>query len=813
MNTFEQLSQDARYALRMLRRTPGFTVVAVLSLALGIGANTAVFSLINTLMLRLLPVERPEQLVELLQKYPGEPRGNGYWSPQSYAHYRDNNHVFSALIAASPPSRVNIRGEGFDARLASGEYVTGNFFSDLGVKPAIGRLIRAEDQAVAVVSWACWKNWFNLDPAILGKRIIVEDQPVTIVGVTPRAFFGLLVGTRTDVWLPRNNNSPSAGLILMGRLKPGVSIEQARAEMTVLYRFTIEERFRNGKDPLTRQMRIELEPAGAGLSLLRDNLGQPLEVLMALVGLLLAIACTNVASLLLARGASRSGEMAVRVSLGAGRLRLVRQVLTESLMLSAAGSLLGIGFAYFGARALVRIMTSGRQIIGLPQPFEIDVQPDAHVLLFSVAIALLTGVLFGLAPAWAAFTSRPASPLRESGRAGETRLRRLFGKALVVAQVAWSVALLSAAGLFVRNLANLRHVDLGFRRDHVLLGTLDPSRGGYNDEQLSGAYQELLARFQAIPGVRSASLCAPTPLSGAGASGFVSVQGFEEKPEDRRYISLSWVAPKYFETLGTPLLAGRDFKIGDSQAAIVNLALARYYFAGGDPIGKHITLDHATGTREPRSYEIVGMVADAKYYEIREPTPRTIYLPAFQDGGVLAQNFVLRTNVDPTAVMGDVRRTVGAVLKTVPVARITALSDQVDATIVTERLIAALSELFGGLGSLLAAIGLYGLLAYTVARRIREIGIRMALGATPANVNRMIFGEALGMVLAGLALGVPLALWGKSFVAILMHDLPQDSVAPIAFGALGMIAITFMAAYGPARRAARVDPMEALRHE
>jgi predicted permease len=422
-------------------------------------------------------------------------------------------------------------------------------------------------------------------------------------------------------------------------------------------------------------------------------------------------------------------------------------------------------------------------------------------------------VLFGLAPAWAAFTSRPASPLRESGRAGETRLRRLFGKALVVAQVAWSVALLSAAGLFVRNLANLRHVDLGFRRDHVLLGTLDPSRGGYNDEQLSGAYQELLARFQAIPGVRSASLCAPTPLSGAGASGFVSVQGFEEKPEDRRYISLSWVAPKYFETLGTPLLAGRDFKIGDSQAAIVNLALARYYFAGGDPIGKHITLDHATGTREPRSYEIVGMVADAKYYEIREPTPRTIYLPAFQDGGVLAQNFVLRTNVDPTAVMGDVRRTVGAVLKTVPAARITALSDQVDATIVTERLIAALSELFGGLGSLLAAIGLYGLLAYTVARRIREIGIRMALGATPANVNRMIFGEALGMVLAGLALGVPLALWGKSFVAILMHDLPQDSVAPIAFGALGMIAITFMAAYGPARRAARVDPMEALRHE
>ncbi|HEV8038944.1 MAG TPA: FtsX-like permease family protein, partial [Bryobacteraceae bacterium] len=564
---------------------------------------------------------------------------------------------------------------------------------------------------------------------------------------------------------------------------------------------------------LTRQMRIELEPAGAGLSLLRDHLGQPLEVLMALVGLLLLIACTNVASLLLARGASRSGEMAVRVSLGASRLRLVRQVLTESMMLSAAGGLLGIVFAYFGARALVRILTSGRQIIGLPQPFEIDVRPDTRVLLFTVTVALLTGVLFGLAPAWAAFTSRPALAMREIGKAGDTRLRRLFGKSLVVAQVALSVALLSAAGLFVRNLVNLRHVDLGFRRDHVLLGTLDPSRSGYNAEQLYRAYQELLARFQAIPGVRSASLCAPTPLSGAGASGFASAEGFEEKPEDRRYISLSWVAPKYFETLGTPLLAGRDFKISDSHTAIVNLALAHYYFAGGDPVGKHITLDHATGSPEPRSYEIVGLVADAKYYEIREPTPRTIYLPAFQDGEVLAQNFVLRTNVDPTAVAGDVRRTVRAVLKTVPVARITALSDQVDATIVPERLIAALSELFGGLGTLLAAIGLYGLLAYTIARRIQEIGIRMALGATPGNVIRMVFGDALGMVLAGLALGVPLALWGKSFAAILMQDPSLDSAAPIAFGALGMIAITLVTAYVPARRAARVDPMEALRHE
>jgi predicted permease len=807
------IAQDTRYALRMMRRTPGFTAAAVLSLALGIGANTAVFSLINALMLRTLPVGQPEQLVELLQKYPGEPRGNGYWSPQSYAYYRDNNHVFSALIAATPPSRFNVRAQAKEPEIVNGQYVAGDFFAGLGVRPAIGRLIEAADQGVAVLSWSSWKNWFNLDPSILGKRIIVEDQPVTIIGVTPRAFFGLLVGSNTGVWLPRGSDSGNGRLILMGRLKPGVSLDQARAEMTVLYRFTIEERSRGDKDPLKRQLKIELEPAGAGLSFLRDHFAQPLLVLMALVGLLLLIACTNVAGLLLARGAARRGEMAIRVSLGASRLRLLRQVLTESLLLSAAGSLLGIWLAYFGAGALLRIITSGRQIIGLPPDFEIPLQPDAHILLFTAAIALSTGVLFGLAPAWTAFNSAPASPLREAGRAGETRFRRLFGKGLVVAQVALSVALLSAAGLFVRNLANLRSVDLGFRRDHVLLVSLDPSRSGYDPEKLPGAFQELLGRLETIPGVRSASLSAPTPLSGAGASGFASVPGFEDRPQDRRYISLGWVAPKYFETLGTPLLAGRDFTVQDSHTAIINQSMARYYFADSNPIGKHVTLEHVTGASEARTYEIVGVVADAKYYEIREPTPRTVYLPAFQNGRVLAHNFVLRTNVEPTAVARDVRRTVHAVLAGIPVAKMTGLSDQVDATIVGERLIAALSELFGGLGSLLAAIGLYGLLAYTVTRRITEIGIRMALGATRRHVIRMVFQDALGMVLVGLVLGIMLALWGQTLIASLIRDLPLNSPLPIVFGAAGMIALALAAAYLPARRAASVDPMEALRHE
>ena len=804
--------QDVRYAMRTMRRSPGFTAAAVLSLALGIGANTAVFSLINAVMLRLLPVQDPAQLVELLQRYPGEPRGNGFWSWSSYEYYRDHNHVFSGLIAASAPSRFTVRGEGLEPESVSGQSVAANFFSVLGVKPAIGRLISSDDSAgVAVVSWSYWKNRFNLNPAILGRSIIVQDLPVTIVGVTPPEFFGLEVGSRTDLWLPF---SPSAStrVALMARLKPGVSIEQARAEMAVLFRFTIEERTRTSKDPLVQKLKIEIEPAGAGLSLLRDRFAEPLLVLMVIVGLVLLIACTNVAGLLLARGAARQKEMAVRVALGAGRLRLICQVLTECLLLSGAGSLLGVLLAYFGVGALLRILTSGRQI-GLPQPLDISLQPDAHMLLFTAGAALLSAVLFGLAPAGNAFALARAGSLRDMGRLRETRFRRSFGRSLVVAQVALSVVLLSAAGLFVRHLSNLQHIDLGFRSDHVLLVTLDPSRSGYSRQRLSAGYEELLGRLERIPGVRSVSLSAPTPLSGAGASGFATVEGFQERPEDRRYISIGWVAPRYFETLGTPLLAGRDFKLQDQGVTIINQAMARYYFPSGNPIGKHVTLDHVTGESGANSYEIVGVVGDAKYYEIREAVPRTVYLPAFQNGRVGAQTFLLRTNIKPESVAGEVRGAVRDVLKTIPVSRITTLTDQVDASIVPERLIAAFSGLFGALGSILAAIGLYGLLAYTVTRRIPEFGVRLALGATGSNLVRMVIRDAMTMVGAGLIIGVPVAVWGKGVASRFIQDVEIKSIVPIAFGIASMICLALLAAVLPACRAARVDPVEALRHE
>ncbi|MBZ5649257.1 MAG: ABC transporter permease [Acidobacteriia bacterium] len=812
------LIQDLRYALRQLRKNLGFTAVAVLTLALGIGANTAIFSLVNTLMLRMLPVREPEQLVELLHRYPGEPHLNGF-SPQAYQLMRDHNHVFSGLIAAAYQP-FHVRGEGLEPQTLQGGYVDRNFFPVLGMQPAIGRLIGPEDDrtgdpsAVAVVSWSYWKSRFNLDPAMLGKQIIVEDMLVTIVGVAPRKFSGLQVESRQDVWLPLamqptvvRSGLGWGSLWLVGRLKPGVSINQAQAETAVLYESTLEEQAKATNNPFIRKMKLEMEPAGAGLSQLREEWAKPLLLLLAVVGLLLLIACTNLASMLLARGATREHEMALRLSLGAGHFRLARQVLTESLLLSAVGSLLGVYVAYFGAGVLAKIIVAERRP---GPPLEFHVRADMHVLLFTAAITLLTILLSGLVPALRAMRTAPASSLRQAGGTSETRPRRLFGKTLVVAQVALSVVLLSAAGLFVRHLLNLRHLDLGFHPDHVLLVTLDPEGSGYNDEHLSLAYQDLLQHLEAIPGVRSATICAPSPISGAGANRGVTVEGYEAKPGEIRNVMESWVAPKYFATVGTPLLMGRDFSFGDKggpRVAIINQTMARYYFGSRDPIGRHVTFD---GDGQP--YQIVGVAGDAKYMEMREATWRTIYLNTFQEPSVDSR-FALRTGVDPEAVAPDVRRVVRDMLKTVSVKSITTLTDQVNASIVPERLMATLSLWFGVLGALLAAIGLYGLLTYTVARRINEIGIRMALGATQSNATWMVIRDALGMVCIGSAVGAPIAFWSERFAASLVPELQIRSAVPIASGTVAMIAIALLAAYVPARRAARVDPMVALRYE
>jgi putative ABC transport system permease protein len=821
----ERLLQDFRYALRAMRRNPGFTATAALSLALGVGANTAIFSLINTLMLRTLPVEHPEQLVEPLERFQDEPHFNTF-SWQSYQHFLAHNHVFSGLIATASANFdfgafFKVRdGEGVEAERVDGVHVTGNYFPVLGVKPALGRLIGPEDDRldapapVAVLSWPYWKKRYNLDPAILGKRIFTDGAPVTIIGVTAREFRGLNLEYPQDLWLPLAMqpvlnpaanvvNSHAGALTLVGRLKPGVSIDTARAEMAVLFRQAVEAEPKSRANALLRGMKFEMEPAGGGLSRARDQFARPLMVLMAAVGLLLLIACTNVASMLLARGAARQREMALRVSLGAGGWRLARQMLTESLALAIAGAALGVCLAYFGASAMLAVIASGRDRL------VIHVVPDVRVLLFTVALALLTALLFGAAPAWRAWRTAPAAALRESGRGGETRRRRIFGKGLVAAQVALSVGLLSAAGLFIRHLQNI-YATLGFEHDHVLLVTLDPSSSGYSRAQLARPYQELLERLQAIPRVRSATLSAVTPTQGAGANHDVTVEGYQDQPGELRYLAENRVGPKYFETLGTPLLGGRDFTFADQggpRVAIVNQAMARHYFGAGSPLGKHVTFDG-----DPKPYEIVGVAGDAKYISALEAAPRTIYFNAFQEGRIYSQ-FSLRTSGAPTAVAGDVRRIVNQALKNVTVQKITTLADQVDATLVPQRMIAMLSGLFGALGAFLAAIGTYGLLAYSVARRGNEIGIRMALGASQTSISRMVLGEALGITCGGVLIGVPVAYFARQLAASLLPGLPAGGAFETAFGAAAMIAIALAAAYIPAHRAACVDPMEALRCE
>jgi predicted permease len=815
------MMRDLRYALRMMRRSPVFTLVVVLSLALGMGANTAIFSLINTLMLRMLPVAKPEQLVELLSTYPGEPRGS-YFSREAYEYYRDHNHVLSGL-AAIYSARFHLRA-GFEPELVNGEWVSGSFFPVLGLKPAAGRLFGpAEDRAgsegaaVAVLSWSYWDRRFHRDPSTVGARILVDNTPLTVIGVAPRPFTGLVTGINQDIWIPlamepvihHPGRIGGGGLHLLGRLKDGVSIERAQAELRVLFRWVVEERAKNSPDPLVRHLTFELSPAGAGFSVIRDRLGKPLLALMAMVSLLLLVACSNIATLLLSRAAARQHEISVRVSLGAGRLRLARQMLTESLLVSFLGGLAGLAFAYIGARTLVKVLVSGRRVPGLPPDFDIPVHPDLNTLLFTGGIAILTGLLFGLAPAWKAFASTPASSLREGGKAGDSRLARFFGKSLVALQVAFSVALLAAAGLFLSHLVKLETLDLGFRRDDLLLMRLDPAQSGYDESRLSSAYRELLRRLESIPGVLSATLGAPIPLSGAGESRFVTVPGRSESPQDRRYVSFSRVAPEYFATMGIPLLSGRDFRPGDeagAPVAIVNRAMSQYYFGAASPIGKYVTVDGG------RSYEIVGVAGDAKYYDVLETPPRTVYLNAFQNGSV-SPNFILHTSIPPERVAAQARREVEALWKTVPVERVNTMSGVVDASIVRERLIAVLSGAFGALGALLAAVGLYGLLAYSVARRVNEFGIRMALGASSGGVARMVFLDALKTIAAGLALGAPLALWANQLAGRVMQALPARSPLPLVSGAAAMLAIAILAAYVPARRASRVDPMEALRHE
>ena len=810
----EDLLQDARFGARMLRRAPLVTAVALLTLTLAIGANSAIFSLVDPLLFRDVPVRDPASLVQFTFQYPRDPPLN-IFGLANYEQYRDGNHVFSDLFGLAPLTTESRTGE--DPIAA--EVVTGNFFQALGVRPALGRVLDVSDDkpgatAAAVVSWRYWKSRFNGDQRVLGSAIDIEDtrvpapMHVTVVGVAEPGFSGLVVGYRPDVWMSLSAVPDAmrsrAGLALAARLKPGVSIEQARAEMRVLDRARIDALAQ--RDPQWLQVVIDVTPARTGLSTpLHQQFGGPLLLLMTIVGGVLLLACVNIGSLLLARGAARQQEMAVRVSLGAGRFRIVRQVLTESLLLAAMGGVLGIVAARFGATMLMRIIMSGTLSPG-PSP-RLDIPLDARVLMFTVAVTVVAALLFGLMPAIAAFVSAPAPALRQSG-AAQPRSRRVFGNGLVVAQVAISLALLSVSQLSIAHLRHLRDRSLGFDRNGVLLMSINTSRA-QNRQQLAALYRDIVPRLEAIPGVRTVAASGTTPIAPGAASRFLQAEGFDEPVQDRRRVSLNWVSPNYFATYGTPLLAGRDFRDADSEEprrVIVNQALVRRYFAGRDPIGLHVWLENE---RDP--YEIVGVAGDAKYQDIRLAAPPIVYLFAPMSRG--STTLSLRTDVNPIAVAADARRIVTEVLGADSVRRVTTLAEQVDAAVVPERLMAILGGFFGAVGALLAAIGLYGLLAYTVARRTKEIGIRMALGATRGDVMRMMLRSGLTLVAAGFVVGAPVAFWGTRFAATAIEDLSGGGVPPVATAVVAMLVVAALAAFMPARRATRVEPVIALRSE
>jgi putative ABC transport system permease protein len=803
------LLQDMRVGSRALHRTPIVTTVAVVTLACAIGANTAIFSLLHMLVLRDLPVREPASLVQFLWTYPGDPPLN-FFSLRDYEHYRDDNRVFSAMLGTAS-IRLAVQRAGGVPETLGVECVTGNYFVELGVRSEAGRVLdqrdgRPDAPVVAVVSSSYWNVRVNRSPQIVGTNMtLTGDLPVTVVGVAEPRFSGLAVGYNTDIWIPATacGRKGPVTLGLVARLKAGVSIEQAQAGMRVLDRARIEEFAK--RDPRWRETTLDVVTAHAGLSTpVHQQFVNPLFLLMGVVGVLLVLACANLGSVLLARGAARQQEMAVRVSLGAGRLRVVRQLLIESLMLSVAGGLIGAVAAYLGARGLMTIMT-GTRMVGAPP--RIDVVIDGSVLGFTAFVMALATLLFGLVPAWTAFVSEPAvlmRPGREAARPGS----RTFGNALVVAQVALSVALVTVAALAIDRLSTLRDArSLGFDPSSVLLVTLDA--GGTPARQSAiPPYKTLLDRIESMPGVVSATLSGMTPMSGAAGSRFVNVDGFREDPQARRRVSLNIVTPGFFETYRTPLVAGRDFRAADegrSRVAIINQTAARYYFSGRNPLGAHFQFDD-----DSQPYEIVGVVADAKYSDVRVPAPRTIYLHRMPQNRGSAELSV-RTDGPALALAADVRRLVSEGMPGVSITKVTSLAEQVDASVVPERFIARLSSFFGSAGMLLAAVGLYGLLAFTVARRTREVGVRIALGAQQRDVMILVLRRAFALVAVGLIVGTPVAFIGGRMAANAIGGVA--TTLPMVVAILATLGVTLVAAYVPARRATRVDPLVAMRAE
>jgi predicted permease len=829
------LLKDVRYAARVLLKSPGFTLVAVLTLALGVGANTAIFQLIDAVRLSTLPVKDPQQLVGVqLSDTKGE-RGN--FSDEYPAvtnaiweQIRDRQQAFSGVFAWGQDD-FNL-AEGGEARLARGLWVSGEFFGVLGVRPELGRLFNSEDDRKGcgspgvVLSHAFWRREFGGDPSVVGRQMKIEGKSFQVVGVTPASFYGLEVGRSFDLAVPvcseallsgEENSRLASGsnwwLIVMGRLKPGWTGERAAAHLAALspgiFADTLPANYPPESVKDYRESRLTTFPAAAGVSQLRDKYESPLWLLLAIAATVLLIACANLANLLLARASAREREVAIRLALGASRARVVRQLLTESLLLAAAGAVLGALLAENLSQLLVSLISTENE------PLFVATRMDWRVVAFGAGAALLTCALFGLAPALRATRVGAGAVVKSFGRGvtagrGRFRLRR----ALVVSQVALSLALVVGALLFSRSLSKLSTQDAGLQRDGVLVTRLDLSPLGLPKERRLQFRRELLERVRAVPGVESAAEANVLPLTGNWWGNRTWMEGTD--PAGAQGSVFNRVSPEYFKTMGIALLAGRDF--GDQDApeapkvAVVNETFARQVAGGANPLGRRFRVEATPGSAE-KVYEIVGLVKDSKYKSLRDGFMPSVYLPASQspEPGEYTQ-FLVRTKTAPAALAPVLKRAIGEVSPDINIV-FRVFKTEVESSLLRERLMATLSASFGLLALVLACIGLYGVMSYGVAVRTNEIGIRLALGAQGHDVLRLILREVALLVAAGVAAGLPAALAAAQLFSSLLYGVTPADPASISLAVLLMLAVAALAGYLPARRATKVDPMVALRYE
>lgn len=855
----ETLIQDIRYGFRMLRKNPGFTAVAVLTLALGIGANTAIFSVVDAVMLEMLPVRSPQQLLQckwtskdwpsIVEDLEGGNRkdpASGGWISESFAYpayeaMRTQSTSFSEIFAfAANLSAFNAQFNG-KADSVNCQPISGNYFSGLGVQTVLGRPILPSDDAeatppVAVLSYTFWQQKLGADDSVVGKTIVIDSIPLTVAGVAPPEFFGTQPGSSVDVWVPLHvyprllqsvtyAGPPQYGgdadaaaaaywekpgtwwLAVMGRLKPGVSEAQARAELEVIFDQGIEDAAKSAKEDENRPV-LKTAPGGKGLDRLRRQFSEPLLVLVCAVGLVLLIACANVAGLLLARATARQKEIAVRLSLGAGRLRLIQQLLTESVLLASISGLLGFLFARWFSELLVALVASGRQSITLP------LHVNDRVLIFTAGIALLTGILFGLAPAFSATRMSLSSALKEGGGSVLGARRSRLVKALVSAQVALSLLLLVGAGLFLRTLQKLQSVPLGFERQQLLLFSVSPGLNGYKGARLAEYYREVQSRIGTIPGVSAVSFSSQGPVGYGESVSSVSIPGVTTDKQ-RVNVHRLIVGPGYFDTLGIPMLTGRVLSERDDasgpKVAVVNDALVREAFGGDNPLGKILRFGNPPRNRD---FEIIGIVGDAKYNDLRKSPPPTAYFSHLQTlDAATNMTFEVRTSGDPEVVVSALRNEAAEVDKNIPINRVETLVQAIDSALLFERMFSQLTGFFGLLALVLVCVGLYGTMSYFVARQTNEIGIRMALGAQPVRVFRMVLTQGLKLTAAGVVVGLAGAAAATRLISSVLYEVP--ALDPLTFVSVAglLIAVGLFACYVPARRAMKVDPMVALRYE